>query len=84
MKTHSSSMTRVLGVIVRRISLVSDSSTMKVDFPRPISSDATICVNDRLGAEYTAYLPYVWSGLAGMEATALNSRLNCVMDPQNH
>jgi len=38
--THSSRMTRVRGVRVRRMSLVSDSSTMKVDLPLPISSDA--------------------------------------------
>jgi len=40
--THSSSMTRVRGVKVLKISLVSDNSTMNVDFPRPISSEAPI------------------------------------------
>jgi hypothetical protein len=40
--THSSKMTKVLGVNVRKISLVSESSTMNVDFPRSISSEAPI------------------------------------------
>lgn len=41
-ETHSSRITRVRGVTQRRMSLVSDNSTMNVDLPRPRSSDAPI------------------------------------------
>ena len=49
-RPSSSRMTSVRGVMVRRISLVSDNSTMKVDLPRPISSDAMCQLDHSSGA----------------------------------
>jgi len=82
--THSSRITKVLGVIVRRMSLVSDNSTMKVDLPRPISSDATIFLSaSRTWSLHRSSPPIRLTGILAALAERLhNSRLHSIVDPQ--